>query len=90
MARGGPLLRAADRVWHGPERPIPPQGAQYVRDWTTLAPGQKVFVIDEDQREVRGEVDTWTDDGGFLWLHLASGGGRRLLVRSLNTSIWRA
>lgn len=90
MARGRPLLKTGHKSLHDRERHMPPQGAQYVPDWTTLVPGQKVFVIDEDQREICGEVDTWTEDGAFLWLHLTSGGGRRLLARSLNTSIWRA
>jgi hypothetical protein len=81
MARGRPLLRAPH---DGPHQ------LKSVRDWTTLEPGQLVVVLEEYAREMRGRVDTVTEDGDVLWLHLEGGGGRKLFTRAGGDRVWQA
>ncbi|MCU1573913.1 MAG: hypothetical protein JWO93_1995 [Micrococcaceae bacterium] len=87
--RGRPLLRSPRKVAGYPLDYLPPKDAEYVRDWTSLKPGQKVLFIEGDAHELRGHVDAVTDDGTFLWLHMQAGGGRRLFSRLEDGLVWR-
>ncbi|WP_104044411.1 hypothetical protein [Arthrobacter sp. ZGTC412] len=88
MARGRPLLRAPHDGAHQ-LKSVLSDGAVFVRDWTTLEPGQLVVVREEFAREMRGRVDTVTEDGDVLWLHLEGGGGRRLFTGTGGDRVWR-
>lgn len=89
MARGRSLLLTARKVAFHHLNSVPPQGAEYVRDWTGLVPGQKVFVLAEGARELCGKVDAVTGDGAVLWVHLDGGAGRRLFTRTDGGRVWR-
>lgn len=58
----------------------PSREADDVQDWTMLAAGDKIRFLPKDGGELSGWVDTVTEDGEVLWIHLAAGGGRRLLL----------
>lgn len=81
MTRTRPLGRSPRKVPAPPAGYLPPKDAEYVQDWTRLQPGQKVILFDGVTREVCGQVDAVTEDGGILWLHMEAGGGRRLFSR---------
>jgi hypothetical protein len=68
---------------------LPPNNADYIRDWTMLAPGEWVFIVDDDAPEFYGRVDAVTEDGQILWLHLKAGAGRRLFTRTEGVLTWR-
>ena len=89
MARGRSLLLTARQVAFHHLDSVPPQNAGYVRDWTRLVPGQKVFVLAEGAGELCGEVGAVTGDGAVLWLHLDAGAGRRLFTRTSGGRVWR-
>lgn len=88
MARGRPLLRAPHDAAHQLKSALS-EDTVFVRDWTTLEPGQFAVVLEEYAREMRGRVDTVTEDGGVLWLHLEDGGGRRLFTGTGGDRVWR-
>lgn len=68
---------------------LPAIDADYIRDWTRLAPGESVLVVESDAPELAGRVDVVTEDGLILWLHLEAGAGRRLFTRFDGVLIWR-
>ncbi len=90
MARGRPLLpfrarpKAENRL-----KLLPPDGAEYVRDWTALAPGDKVYIVENDASELCGRVDAVTEDGAILWLYMDAAAGRRLFMRGDGGVVWR-
>lgn len=88
MARGRPLLRAPHDAVHQLNSALS-EDTVFVRDWTTLEPGQLVIVLEEDAREMRGRVDTVSEDGDVLWLHLEGGMGRRLFTGTGGDRVWR-
>jgi hypothetical protein len=89
MAKGRPLLRAHHKTDGPRTTSLPPNNPDYIQDWTTLAPGEWVFIVDNDAPELSGRVDTVTDDGQILWLHLEAGAGRRLFTRTEGVLSWR-
>lgn len=89
MARGKPLLRSPRKVAGYPLNYFPPKNAEYVRDWTSLEPGEKVSFVDRDGHELQGHVDAVTEDGTILWLHIDAGAGRRLVSRLDGGLVWR-
>lgn len=88
MARGRPLLHAGRKPESHGGRFLPPSNAEYIRDWTILAPGEQVLLVDDNATELSGRVDTVTEDGSILWLHL-DGVGRRLFIHTDSVPIWR-
>lgn len=90
MARGRPILRSPRKVEGYPLDYVPPKGAEYVRDWTSLQPGERVVLVERDAQELQGQVDAVTDDGTILWLHVDAGAGRRLVSRLEGGLVWRA
>jgi len=89
MARGRPLLRANRKTKNSGGTFLPPSNTDYIRDWATLAAGEQVILVDNDETEFSGRVDTVTEDGSILWLHLADGAGRRLFTRTNYVLTWR-
>jgi hypothetical protein len=89
MARGRPLLRAHRKTASHSGTFLPPNNADYIRDWAMLTPGEQVFLVNNDEAELSGRVDTVTEDGSVLWLHLADGAGRRLFTRTDYVLTWR-
>lgn len=89
MARGRPLLRSPRNVEGYPLDYFPPKDAEYVRDWTSLQAGERVFFVERDAHELHGQVDAVTDDGTIMWLHVDAGGGRRLVSRFDGGLVWR-
>jgi hypothetical protein len=67
---------------------MPPKDAEYVRDWTTLTPGEEVYIVEDDGLESCGRVDAVTGDGSILWLYMNDGAGRRLFMRSDGGLVW--
>ena len=67
---------------------LPPNDAAYIRDWTVLAPGDSVLIVDNDAPNLAGRVDAVTEDGSILWLHLKEGAGRRLFTRTDGAGVW--
>ncbi|BCW58560.1 hypothetical protein StoSoilB20_19070 [Arthrobacter sp. StoSoilB20] len=91
MARGRPLIRSlGESTVQKKLRFLPPLGAECVRDWTTLTTGENVCILPEYGHEVSGSVDTVTEDGAVLWLHLAAGEGRKLFIRAEGLVAWRS
>lgn len=90
MARRRPLgsNRGAELRDHS-KRPLSPQDGDCVRDWTKLAKGEDVLIFAEDGLELSGRVDAVTRKGEILWLHLSSGAGRKLFIRSEGAEVWR-
>ena len=68
---------------------LPPNKAQYIRDWIVLAPGDRVFIAKKDAPELSGHVDAVTEDGAILWLQFDAGAGRKLFTRSEGGLMWR-
>ena len=68
---------------------MPPASAEYVRDWTTLMRGERVYAAQDYSYELRGWVETVTENGDVLWLHVEAGAGRMLFSRSGGDSVWR-
>jgi hypothetical protein len=68
---------------------LPPNDADYIRDWTRLACGESVLIVENDAPELAGRVDVVTEDGLILWLHLEAGAGRRLFTRADGVLVWR-
>lgn len=66
----------------------PPAGAEYVRNWTTLTPGDRVYLVEGEATVVSGWVDTVTEDGSVLWLHMEAGAGRRLFSPAQGQLLW--
>lgn len=89
MARRRPLLRSRQRIESRHVGFRPPVDAEYVRDWIQLASGEQVLMVENDMPGISGCVDTVTEDGQILWLHLSNGGGRRLFIRLDDTVAWR-
>lgn len=90
MARGRPLLRHEQpKAEHPSPTPMPPNDAEYVRDWAQLAVGEKVHIRQEKKTELTGHVDAVTDDGEILWVQLLAGAGRKLFIRSEGSQVWR-
>jgi hypothetical protein len=89
MARGRPLLRAGRKTESHGGTFLPPSNADYIRDWTMLAPGERVFLVKNNAAELSGRVDTVTEDGSILWLHLEDGAGRRLFTHTDSVLTWR-
>lgn len=67
---------------------LPPAGAEYVRDWTRLAPGDKVYLVEDDATDVSGWVDAVAEDGSVLWVHMEAGAGRRLFSPRQGQLLW--
>lgn len=91
MARGRPLLKSPVQAKAEDQQLnfLPPNYAEYVRDWTILAAGEEVSIVQESGAELSGRVDAVTADGAILWVHLAGGAGRRLFTRSESAYVWR-
>ena len=91
MARGRPLLKSPVQAKAEDQQLnfLPPKDAEYVRDWTMLAAGEEVYIVQENAGELSGRVDAVTEDGTILWVHLAGGAGRRLFTRSEGGHVWR-
>lgn len=89
MARGRPLLRPRRKTEVHHLNFMPPNDADYIRDWTVLAPGDSVLIVDNDALNLAGRVDVVTEDGSILWLHLKEGAGRRLFTRTDGARVWR-
>lgn len=88
MARRRPLVRSP----HAADNQIKstsPEDKLFTLDWTELEPGQLVVVLEEHTYELHGRVDTLTEDGEVLWLHLEGGGGRRLFTNSGGDRVWQ-
>lgn len=67
---------------------LPPHDAEYVGDWTTLLTGEEVHILSENAVQLSGRVDTVTQDGEILWLHLSAGAGRKLFLRAEDVVVW--
>ena len=89
MPLGRPLLRAHAKTRSHRGTIVPPDNADYIRDWAMLAPGEWVLLVGKDSAELSGRVDTVTEDGLILWLHLKNGAGRRLFTRTDAMLTWR-
>lgn len=50
-------------------------------DWAPPQTGQQVRLNHHTHGTVTGVLDTRTDDGAVIWVHLNDGGGRRLIHR---------
>ena len=91
MARGRPLMKSPAQAISEDQQLsfLPPHDAEYVRDWTMLAAGEKVYIVQENGWALAGRVDAVTEDGTILWVHLEGGAGRRLFTRSESGCVWR-
>ena len=89
MTRGRPLLRARDKPRGSPLDFLPPNNADYIRDWTMLVPDDGVVILEKDAAEVFGRVDAVTDNGQILWVHVEAGAGRRMFMQTDGTLVWR-
>lgn len=89
MARGRPLLHAQQRIETRCDTFVPPNNAEYIRDWTRLAPGDQVLMVEKYTPGLSGRVDAVTEDGEILWLHLSNGRGRRIYMRADGALAWR-
>lgn len=89
MAQSRTLLRSPWKVKGYPLDYFPSKDAEYVLDWTSLQPGERVVSVERDAHELQGQVDVVTADGTILWLHTDSGAGRRLVSLLDGGFVWR-
>lgn len=89
MARGRPLLHAHRKTESRHRTYLPPNIADYIRDWAMLEPGEHVFLVEDNRPELSGRIDAVTEDGLNLWLQLDEGAGRRLFTRMDAVFVWR-
>lgn len=89
MPRRRPLLQSPRKVASRATNYLPPSNAEFMRDWTELEQGERVVFVEGIEPEVRGYVDTITEDGTYMWLYVEGGAGRRLLTRLGGGLVWR-
>lgn len=52
---------------------------QWMRSWAAARPGQFVRLRQSQGQYISGVLDTHSDDGSVVWVHMSDGAGRWLI-----------
>jgi hypothetical protein len=67
----------------------PPPDSETVSDWTALRTGDRVVILDPENRPVYGRIDDVSARADVFWIDQDHSAGRRLFARAEQPLVWR-